>query len=126
MRNQLRELALCFAAGTVGGFAKSVVVWTCAHFASTAFFGSHLAGALFPAGIYQRLVWGGLAGFLFMLPVLRHSWLAAGLLWGIAASLLQWFLAHNELHLLVMPMLSTLVLNCLWGLVTAAMLRLLR
>lgn len=126
MRNWLRELALCFAAGTVGGFAKSVVVWTCAHFASTAMFGSHLAGALYPWGVYQRLIWGGLAGFLFILPTLRHSWLAAGLLWGVVASLLQWLLTQSGLHLLVVPMLSTLVLNCVWGLITAATLRLIR
>jgi hypothetical protein len=76
--------------------------------------------------VYQRLVWGGLAGFVFTLPFLRSSWLVAGLVWGVVITLLQWILIHDGFRLLVMPMLSALVLNCVWGVVTAAVLRLLR
>jgi hypothetical protein len=126
MRHWLRDLAICFSAGTVGGFAKSIAVWTSAHFASTAVFGSHLAGALYPSGVYQRLVWGGLAGFVFTLPFLRSSWLVAGLVWGVVITLLQWILIDDGFRLLVMPMLSALLLNCVWGIVAAAVLRLLR
>lgn len=126
MRNWLRELALCFSAGAVGGVATSVVVWACVHFASTATFGAHLAHALYPAGIYPRMVWGGLAAFLFALPVQRSSWLRAGLIWGVVAAVLHWVISRNGLNLLVVPMLSTLLLSCVWGLVTGAVLRLLR
>lgn len=128
MQQWLRQLALCFAAGSAGGFAKGALVWCLAHSAATAGFGLHLAAAQQPAGLYARIVWGGLYAFLFALPVARSSWLFSGLLWGAIVSALQLIalplLLHGMPHLAFMPVVAALVLNCAWGLVTAALLRL--
>ncbi|HEY3698039.1 MAG TPA: hypothetical protein VGK97_01820 [Spongiibacteraceae bacterium] len=124
----LRRLALYFSAGTVGGLAKGGVVWCCTQFAATAALASYLANAQFPTGIYARMVWGGVAAFLFMLPIARSAWFVRGLLWGLIVSALQIvvipLLGHSGIRLMVIPLLSTVVLSCVWGLTTAAILRL--
>jgi hypothetical protein len=127
MQRWLRDLALCFAAGAAGGAAKSLLVWGCNYFAISAALGGYLASALHPPGLYARIVWGGLYGFLFLLPAARGSLLFGGLLWGAVASLLQLvilpLLAHGGLHLAPVLLLSTLVLNCFWGCISAVLLR---
>lgn len=134
MHRWLRDLALCFAAGATGGAAKGALVWVLGHFPATASLGGFLAGALYPQnlpyanGVYARVVWGGLCAFLFLLPVARNaSWLA-GLLWALALTLVQWIvlpLLHGGLHFSPL-VLATLILNGVWGLTTALMLRWIR
>jgi len=127
MHRWLRDLALCFAAGAAGGAAKGLLIWGCSYFAIAATLAGYLAGALYPPGLYARVVWGGLYGFLFLLPPARGSLWASALLWGGVASLLQLavlpLLAHNSPHLAPALVLSTLVLNSVWGCVTAVLLR---
>jgi hypothetical protein len=127
MRRWLHDLALCFAAGAAGGAAKGLLVWGCKYFAVSAALAGYLASALHPPGLYARIVWGGLYGLLFLLPVARGSVWLSGFLWGGVASLLQLvilpLLTHGGLHLMPVLVLSTLVLNSLWGCVTALLLR---
>ena len=128
MQKWLREVALCFSAGSVGALAKSGAIWLCAYFSITAGFASHLAGAQYPSGIYARIVWGGIAAFLFLLPLVRSSWVVRGLSLGLVAALLQVvavpLLEHGSVHFAAVPLLSVLVLSCIWGLATAIALRL--
>lgn len=128
----LRDLALCFAAGSAGGAAKGVVVWICAHFPATAAFGAQLAGALhaqnlpYANGLYPRIVWGGLCGFLFLLPLARNAPLVSGFLWGLLLTIVQWLLLpllHGGLRFALLPIIATLLLNCVWGWVAALLLR---
>lgn len=128
MQNWLRESALCFSAGSVGALAKSGMIWLCAQFAATAAFASQLAHAQYPAGIYARIVWGGLAACVFLLPLIRKNWFARGLIWGAIVAILQIvalpLLTHGSVHFALIPILSVLVLGCVWGLATAIALRL--
>jgi hypothetical protein len=130
MHRWLRDLALCFAAGAAGAVAKGVLVWLCSYSSLSAPFGAYLATALYPLGFYQRVVWGGLYGFLFLLPPARGSLLMSGLLWGGVVSLLQLvvlpLLQHGGLHWSLTLVLSTVLLNCIWGCATALLLRLIR
>jgi len=127
MRHWLRLLALCYAAGTVGGLAKGGVVLLLKSAAVTAPAGAALAGAL-PSGLYSRLVWAGIYGLLFALPLMRSSLLLRGLLWGLCVCALQLVVyplwSHGALHLLAWSTLSVIVLNCVWGVVASASLRL--
>lgn len=128
MQRWLREVALCFSAGSVGALAKSAAVWGVARFAAGTGLASHLANAQYPAGIYARIVWGGLAAFLFLLPLVRRSWIMRGLFWGLIVAGFQMIVlplaAHSSLHFALLPLLSVLVLSCIWGLATAFALRL--
>jgi hypothetical protein len=132
MHRWLRELALCFGAGAAGGAAKGLLVLVCVYFPVSAVLGRHLANALHPQnlphdnGLYARIVWGGLYGFLFLLPVASGSVLLSGLLWGAVITLVQWVvlpLLHGGLQFSLMPVMATLILNSAWGLVTALLLR---
>ena len=128
MNHWLRQLALCFSAGTVGGLAKGGAVWGTAQISAIAGFSTYLAAAQFPTGLYARMVWGGIAAFLFLLPIMRSSWLLRGLCCALIVAAIQIvalpLYMHGSIRLAVIPILSTLVLSCVWGLVTAAVLRL--
>lgn len=128
MQRWLRDSALCFSAGAIGAVAKSAVIWLCAQVAFTTGLASLLASGLHPAGIYVRVVWGGIAAFLFLLPIAAKNWVARGLLWGAIVAALQVvaipLLNHSGLHLALLPLLATLALSLLWGFATALALRL--
>lgn len=85
-----RSLSLCFAAGAVGALANSVVSWLFGQLGIPHAVGASLAPAWTPPWLYQRLVWGGLWGLLFALP-LGAGVLRRGLLVGLAPALFQLF-----------------------------------
>ena len=128
MQNWLRQVALCFSAGSVGAVAKIGAVWICARFAASAVLASHLANAQYPAGVYARIVWGGIAASLFLLPGVRSSWVVRGLCLGVVVAALQVvvvpLLEHGSVHFALVPLLSVLALSCIWGLAAAIALRL--
>lgn len=129
MQKWLRDIALVFAAGCAGALAKTGVIWLCLHFSSLHGVASYLSGAQYPAGFYARIVWGGIGAALFLLPLVRKSWLVRGLCWGIIAALLQLvalpLLSGGSVHFALIPILAALVLSCVWGITTALALRLL-
>lgn len=130
MTEWLRSLALCFAAGAVGGLVKSLVIWASARYGIHPQFGVSFAAALTPAVLYPRVVLGGLWGMLFVLPLARNSVWLRGLWLGLLVTVVQLvvvpLLAHRGLHLLTAAAAFTLLFNLVWGLATALMLRLLR
>lgn len=104
----MRRVLLCYAAGSAGAFANTLL--------------GHLllqAQISFgPPSLYKRLVWGGLWGLLFVLPPLQRThWAKAGLLVSLApsAAALFYFGATNPL--------LVLSLNAVWGLVAARLSR---
>ena len=76
MRQFLDRAAVSFAAGAFGALINSPGVWAAGAYGLTASIGVAIAPALTAGWLYPRLVWGGLWGFLFLLP-LRGSWYAA-------------------------------------------------
>jgi hypothetical protein len=83
MRLSLKNLSLTFAAGCLGGLANAVFIWLFGAIGLTSAPGVHLAPAFTPPWLYQKLVWGGIWGWLFLLPV-GLSYPVRGLLftWG--------------------------------------------
>ncbi len=71
---------------------NSLALWLSGFLGVTALLGVKLAPALTPAWLYPRIVWGGLWGLLFLLPVRRLSPVAQGLLLSIGPTLAQLFL----------------------------------
>lgn len=128
MQHWMRQSALCYAAGTLGGLAKGGLIWLCGQAAITAAFADQLALALRPSGIYPRLVWAGLYALLFLLPFARSSLWLRGVLGAGAVSVLQLvvlpLMQSGSLHIFTFSTLSLIALNCVWGVVTAAALRL--
>ena len=72
--------------------------------------------------LYKQLVWGGIYGFLLILPVLERKWLVRGILLGVLATLVGWFYfiparGGQTMGLnfgIAFPFIS-ITLNSIWG-----------
>jgi len=131
MRSFLRTISLAFAAGALGGLGKGFVVWLSGHVGITAALGVKIAPAFTPSFLYPHVVWGGLWGFLFLLPILKSRWFARGLLFSLAPTLTQLciifpYKAHKGfmgVDLGLWTPLFVVAFNIVWGIVTALWLR---
>ena len=123
MNLTMRNLSLVFVAGCWGALWNSLAVWLCGLLGIAAALGVHIAPALTPAFLYPRLVWGGLWGLLFLLPMGRWSFPARGLLFSLGPTLVQLFVvfpltAHKGVLGLQLGSLTPLMVvfyNAIWG-----------
>ncbi|MFO0995647.1 MAG: hypothetical protein U1F33_03115 [Alphaproteobacteria bacterium] len=129
-----KRLSLAFAAGALGALAHGFALWFAGHIHLTAAIGVAIAPGLNTIWFYPHIVWGGLWGFLFALPVLERSWVVRGLVLSLAPTLVQLFVIFPErttagtmgLGLGHLTPLVVLVANGIWGLAAAGWYRLLR
>ncbi|MEW5249423.1 hypothetical protein [Microbulbifer discodermiae] len=77
MREFLRNLSFVFAAGCFGGLCYALMLWAMGYHGFNRWVGVDIAPYLSNAYLYQRVVWGGLCGLIFLLPW-RRSWVARG------------------------------------------------
>ncbi|HKI62636.1 MAG TPA: hypothetical protein VKA31_10115 [Mariprofundaceae bacterium] len=123
----LKKLFIVFAAGCLGGMANSLAVWSFGEFGIAHMAGVSIAPALTPAWLYPRIVWGGLWGFLFLLPMLANRPVSRGLVLSLFPTLIQLFVvfpykAHKGMAGLELGLLTPLFViffNAIWGIVTA-------
>ncbi|MGO9622686.1 MAG: hypothetical protein ACLPT6_14935 [Desulfobaccales bacterium] len=78
----LQTISLTFAAGCVGGLLNALFVWSFGASGLAGALGVKLAPAFTPPWLYQKLVWGGIWGWLFLLP-LGLSYPVRGLLFSL-------------------------------------------
>jgi hypothetical protein len=121
-----RSLSLFFAAGAIGGVVNSLVVWVFGELGITQALGVSIAPPLSPSWLYPRVVWGGLWGFLFTLP-LSMGWFNRGLVLSLGPTLVQLFVVFpikaNQgvlgLELGVLTPVFVLFFNAVWGIVAS-------
>ena len=128
------RLSLAFAAGSLGGLANSLIVWGAGKAGLTAALGVSIVPQFTPDWLYPRLVWGGLWGFLFLLPwpgrnflpwFRRNRALFRGLTYSLLPSAVQLFYVfpiradHGMLGVSLGALTPLLVLafNAVWGVV---------
>lgn len=129
MNDLVRRLSLYFSAGCVGGFINSLAVWLFGILGITSALGVKIAPALTPAWLYPRIVWGGLWGFAFLIPLLKVSRMTKGLILSLGPTLVQLFvifpLKANKgamgIELGMLTPVLVILFNAVWG-VSAAML----
>jgi hypothetical protein len=127
----VQKISLTFAAGCAGGLLNSLVLWFFGAQGINQFLGVKLAPSLTPAFLYPRLVWGGLWGFMFLLPWKSTIW-RQGLIYSLGPTLVQLFLVFPYrldkgilgLDLGVLTPLLVVFFNAVWGLGAAWWLRL--
>lgn len=120
-----------FAAGCFGGLLNSLAVWICGELGITAALGVKIAPKLSAPWLYPRLVWGGIWGVLFLLPLMKRQFIARGLLFSLGPTLVQLFVvfpmkANKGIMGLDLGMLTpafVIVFNAIWGLSAALWLR---
>lgn len=119
-----RDMSLTFVAGLLGGLVNSLVVWLFGAVGVTQLLGVALAPQLIPAWLYPRLVWGGLWGWLFLLPAPKLTYPARGLFLSLLPSLVEIFLVFpfqaqkgvGGIQLGYLTPLFVLFFNAIWGL----------
>ncbi len=127
----MRKLMIVFAAGCLGALANSLTVWAFGHYGISAALHVHIAPELSPPWLYPRIVWGGIWGLLFILPMLQSRWMLRGAVLSLAPTAVQLFvifpfIAHRGMAGLELGMLTPLLVlfyNGVWGMVTAMTIR---
>ncbi len=119
----MRNLSLVFVAGCWGALWNGLAVWLFGFLGIAPALGVHIAPALTPAFLYPKLVWGGLWGFLFLIPLRRRTFPARGLLFSLGPTLAQLFVVFPHLHKGVLGLdlglltpLLVVFYNAVWGL----------
>jgi len=128
----MKKLLLLFAAGCIGGFANSLTVWLFGDIGISQFMGVAIAPSLSPQWLYPRIVWGGLWGLLFVMPFMSSRIFWKGSLLSLAPTAVQLFIvfplkAHKGIAGLDLGLLTPLLVvffNWIWGVATAATLKL--
>jgi hypothetical protein len=127
MKAVLQRLSVCFAAGAFGALINSLVVWYLGKKGIPQHFGVSIAPALSAGFLYPRLVWGGLWGLLFSIPLWKDGfWIGVfsrGILFSFFPTLFQLFYVFPVM--LGKGMMGTLlgkltpvfvcVYNAVWG-----------
>ncbi len=131
MKSALQRLSVVFAGGCLGGLVNS---WLACYLGQAGIpqkLGVAIAPVWSKSYVYPRIVWGGLWGFLFLLPLLRGGFLVGvfsrGILWSLAPSAVQLlyffpFVLHKGWFGLTLGSLTPLVVffyNAVWGLCAA-------
>jgi hypothetical protein len=127
----MNKLFIFFAAGCVGALVNSLTVWQFGQLGITSSVGVSITPALTPAWLYRRLVWGGLWGLLFILPMLSSRLLLKGAILSLFPTAIQLFVifplkAHKGIGGIELGLFTPLLVvffNGVWGVVTAAAIR---
>jgi len=127
----MKKLLVFFAAGCLGALANSIAVWLFGYFGITSLFGVSIAPSLTPGWLYPRIVWGGIWGLLFILPMLQSKLLLKGAVLSLFPTAVQLLIvfplkAHKGmagLDLGLFTPLFVLFFNWVWGVVTALAIR---
>jgi len=128
---KMNRLLIFFAAGCLGGLANSVTVWLFGQFSITSTFGVSIAPSLTPGWLYPRLVWGGIWGLLFVLPVMQSKLLVKGFILSLFPTAIQLFVvfplkAHKGIagiELGLFTPIFVIIFNWVWGVTTALVIK---
>lgn len=129
-----RNLSLAFACGCLGGFLNSIAVWLFGFARITALFNVQIAPTLTASWLYPRIVWGGIWGFLFLLPFFPRKYLYKGIVLSLLPTLIQLFIVFplkaNKgilgIELGSLTPIFVLFFNFVWGITTASWLKISR
>jgi hypothetical protein len=131
MKTLANKLSLVFAAGCFGGLLNSLAVWIFGVLGISSALGVKIAPQLTAPWLYPRLVWGGIWGLLFLIPLMQRRFLYRGLIFSLGPTIVQLFVVFPmkagkgamgfDLGLLT-PLL-VFVFNAIWGLAAAIWLR---
>ncbi len=124
MKLTLQKISLTFVAGCWGGLANGLALWFFGAMGLPQALGVQLAPAITAPWLYQRLVWGGIWGWVFLLPS-SLSYPVRGLLYSLGPSLAALLVvlpyqAHKGalgLQLGYLTPIFVLLYNAVWGVV---------
>ncbi len=130
----MRKLMILFAAGCLGGLANALIVWQFGTSGINAFMGVNIAPHLSAGWLYPKIVWGGIWGVVFLLPLYSSRPMMKGAVLSLMPTAIQLlvifpFQAHKGiggLELGLLTPLMVLLCNGSWGVVTAVSIKMAR
>ncbi|TBR41225.1 hypothetical protein CBF23_010420 [Marinomonas agarivorans] len=122
----MRKLYIYFAVGCLGALANSIVVWLFGYLGITSSLGVSIAPSLSLNWLYPRIVWGGIWGLLFILPMWNSRLLLKGAVLSLFPTAVQLFVIFPMkekgiagLELGLFTPIFVLFFNWVWGAVAA-------
>jgi hypothetical protein len=130
----MKKLLIFFSAGCLGGLANSIALWLFGYFGITTSLGVSLAPALTPNWLYPRIVWGGLWGLLFILPMMQSKLFIKGAVLSLFPTAVQLFVVFpfkaNKgiagIDLGLLTPLFVVFFNWVWGFFSALTIKIAR
>jgi hypothetical protein len=129
----MKNLLIFFSAGCLGALANSLAVWQFGQLGITALFDVSIAPSLTPGWLYPRIVWGGIWGLLFILPMLQSRLLLKGALLSILPTAVQLIVVFPMaskgmagIELGLFTPVFVLFFNWVWGITSAMIIKLVR
>jgi hypothetical protein len=127
MNSFFKNLSLCFSGGSLGGVVNALVVWIFGVLGIAQALGVNIAPAMTPPFLYSKIVWGGIWGAIFLMPVLKKSPFIRGLIFSLAPTLVQLFVVFPVklwkgmlgIDLGSLTPVLVIIYNAFWG-ITAA------
>jgi hypothetical protein len=123
----MKKVLIFFAAGCLGALANSLVVWLFGDLGITKSLGVSISPALTSSWLYPRIVWGGIWGLLFFLPLFNSKPFSKGTILSLFPTLVQLFIVFPYkakkgfagIDLGVFTPALVFVFNWIWGVVTS-------
>lgn len=123
----MKKILICFAAGCLGGLANSLAVWAFGEYGIAKQFGVAIAPALKLSWLYPRIVWGGIWGFVFVLPFMETRLITKGAIISIFPTLVQLLVVfplkagkgYFGMDLGMYTPVIVVFFNLIWGVVAA-------
>jgi hypothetical protein len=127
----MKRLLFFFGAGCIGAVANSVVLWFFGNHGITGSFGVSISPALTANWLYPRIVWGGIWGLLFLLPLLDSKPISKGTLLSLFPTAVQLFIVFPYqakkgiagIALGALTPVFVFIFNWVWGVVTSLTIR---
>jgi len=127
----MKRVLVCYAAGCLGALVSCLVAWQSGELGIPRWAGVSLAPQLVAGWLYPRIVWGGLWGLVFMLPLLKTRWFLKGFVLSLLPTAFQLLYLFPEksgdgwagLRLGLWTPAFIMVYNWVWGLVAAMTIR---
>src|SRR5690606_30280454 len=118
-------------AGCFGGLVYCVVMWLFSRYGITQSLGVSLYGSISPQWMYPRIVWGGMWGLLFLLPMLTSTVFARSFFISLIPTLVHLFIIYPfytgkgvaGLQLGLLTPVLVWFFFWVWALITAIILR---
>ncbi|MBW1837422.1 MAG: hypothetical protein JRI99_10865 [Deltaproteobacteria bacterium] len=123
----MKKLLIYFGAGCLGALASSLTLWLFGELGITRNFEVSIAPSLSPTWLYPRIVWGGIWGLSFAIPLLQSKLIRKGSFLSLFPSAVQLFVVFpykaNKgmagLELGLLTPVFVILFNWIWGVVTA-------
>ena len=125
-----QKLTIVFGAGALGGLVNSLVLWLFANARVLSQLDIRIVPGAMPEWLYPRIVWGGIWGLLFLIPILKSKPIFQALLYSLGPTLVQLLVIFPEagngmfgLKLGNLTPLAVVFFNIVWAVTTVAWIR---